>query len=72
MGTGRLFVLILCYQENYSSFMFLRSPSSQLSVLSQNTINVEVITVELFSTQYMTLDMVKAVVQNFVSVEKTS
>lgn len=72
MGTGRLFVLILCYQENYSSFKFLRSPSSQLSVLSQNTINVEVITVELFSTQYMTLDMVKAVVQNLVSVEKTS
>lgn len=72
MGTGRLFVLILCYQENYSSFTFLPSPSSQLSVLSQNTINVEVITVELFSTQYMTLDMVKAVVQNLVSVEETS
>lgn len=72
MYTDKLFVLVLCYQENYSSSTSGPSPSFQLSVLSQNTISVEVINVTLFSAQCMTLNIVETVVQVLVSVKETS
>lgn len=72
MCTGKLFVLILCYQEDYCIFLSVPSPLAQLSLLSQNTINVEVINMKLFNAQYNTLDMVEAIMQNSVSVKEIS
>jgi len=61
MYTDKLFVLILRYQENYCSFIYVPSPLFQLPVFSQSS-RFDICNdffVELFSAQYKTLDVVE-------------